>query len=431
MFSVFKNAWKIQDLRKKIIFTLFIIVLFRIGSAIPVPFIEAEALKAIFNVGTGTNFLGYLNTLSGGALEKATVFALSISPYITASIVIQLLTIAIPALERLSKEGEEGRKKLANWTRYTTIILGAITAFGYYTMLKNSNALSKTSNTFETVLQAIIIISIFVTGACLIMWLGEKINEKGIGNGISIILFAGILARLPHFVTQSVTNITTGRVWVPIVGIIGGILMIAFVVVMNNAERRIPVQYAKRVVGRKVYGGQSTHIPMKVSMSGVMPIIFATSLISMPSMIVALFYGNQAPTNGFWAGVMKIFSQRSWVYIVLVFLLIVAFSYFYVVIQFNPIEVSNNLKKNGGFIPGIRPGKPTTEYISKILWRITFIGAMFLGIISVVPNIVDMFANVGLALGGTSLIIVVGVAIETVKQLESQMLMRHYKGFLE
>lgn len=433
MFSVFKNAWKIEDLRKKILFTAFIILLFRFGSAIPVPFLDAEGLTNLFNnFAAENNIFSFLNVMAGGALEKATFFALSISPYINASIIMQLLMVAIPALERMMKEdGERGRRVMEKWTRYLTILLSLILGFGYYTVLKNQ-ADFQIVDPSVGVFGAIVITMCFAAGSMVIMWMGELINSKGIGNGISMILFAGIIARGPALVGTARAIVSSGVAgWIAVILIaVGAIAMVAFVVFMTNGERRIPVQYAKKVVGRKMYGGQNTNIPLKVNMTGVLPIIFAQSFIFLPATIVSFF---PSLNKGWFASVVNAISVGGWVYTLVMFLLIIGFSYFYTVITFNPVEVASNLKKNGGFIMGIRPGKPTSDYITKTLNRVTFVGALFLGLVSAIPSFVAMFdpSLRAIAIGGTSLLIVVGVALETVKQLESQMLMRHYKGFLE
>ena len=426
MLQTLRNAWKIEELRKKILFTLVIILLYRLGNAIPVPDVNIALLNAYFAQQQST-ILGLLDVMSGGAFSNATIFALSIQPYINASIIIQLLCIAIPSLERLSKEGgEEGRKKIASITRYATVAIGLIQGFAYYMLIKNNNMLNADA---QGIWSAIVIILTFTSGSALIMWLGEQITEFGIGNGISMILFASIISRLPTSLITTVRNITAGNLqwWLALLMLIGAIAMIVLIVYVNDAERRIPVQYAKRVVGRKMYGGQSTHLPMKVNMSGVMPIIFAQSIASVPATIVA-FTGK---TDG-WVNTW--FSNNSIPYAIIYFLLIIFFAYFYSTIQFNPVEVANNLKKNGGYIPGFRPGKPTSEFIQKVLNKITLFGAIYLGIIAIVPILISHFSNAaaltGLSLGGTSIIIVVGVALETVRALEAQMLMRNYKGFL-
>lgn len=431
MFSVFKNAWKIEDLREKILYTLLIIVIFRVGSAIPVPFLDTSALSALMNANSG-NLIGYLNMLTGGVLSQATIFSLSISPYITASIVIQLLAVAIPALEKMSKEGPEGRKKLNKITRYTTVGLGLIQAYAYYVTLKSYNAIEKFDNKWENALVVVTILFMFTAGAMLTMWLGERIDEKGIGNGISMLLFAGIVSGGPRLVTTLWAYLTSGQTkyyfFIPALIIIF-LLLIAFIVLMNDAERRIPVQYAKRVVGRKQYGGQSSHIPIKVAMAGVLPIIFASSLLAIPATVKAFVTVKE---GSFWDGFFNLFESTSWFYSVLYFILIVAFSYFYIAIQYNPVEMANNLQKNNGAIPGIRPGRPTSDFISRVITKITFIGALFLGVIALLPNILGAASGIGnVGIGGTTIIIVVSVALETARNLESQMMMRHYKGFLD
>ena len=428
MFQVFRNAWKIEELRKKILFTLFMILLYRIGNAVPVPYIDTELLKSYFATLQNT-VLGLYNTMSGNAFSTATIFALSIQPYINASIIINLLCIAIPALERLQKEGgEEGRKKIASITRYSTIAIGLIQGFAYFLLIKNNGILVEGA----TVWQAIVIVASFCAGASLLMWMGEQITEFGIGNGISMILFASIISRLPSGASNLVTNAIAGSLsWFAFIAIIVGVVLIVVCIVfVTKAERRIPIQYSKRVVGRKLYGGQSTHLPMKVNMSGVMPVIFAQSIASLPATIAAFF---PAPKAGsFWAGFLNAIDPTSVLYMVIYFLLILAFSYFYATIQFNPVEIANNLKKNGGFIPGFRAGRPTSDFIAKVLNRITLFGAIYLGIVAVLPIVFSSATNfTGIYLGGTSIIIAVGVALEIVQNLETQMMMRHYKGFLE
>ena len=450
MFKIIANAWKIPELRKKMIFTLFIILVFRIGAAIPVPFLdigEAGILSAEDSAGT---FMEYLSMMTGNAFNYGTVFAMSITPYINSSIIIQLLTVAIPALERLSKEGEEGRKKIASITRWVTIILGTLQSTAYYFYLKNQGFLladgtGAAYTGFWAVFQALVIIATFVGGTALIMWLGEQINDKGIGNGISIILFAGIVSRIPTLIaTLYSPNIQVGYmargggfyILAPLAGVCL-LLMIAFIAWMDNAERRIPVQYAKRVVGRKMYGGQNTHIPIKVNMSGVMPVIFASSILSLPPTI-KLFVNN--PSDG-WKTFFSLFEAQHWAYAIIYFVMIIAFAYFYSSIQYNPVEMANNIRKNSGAVPGLRPGKPTSDYIAKILSRITLLGALLLSVVALFPILFSQITSLitingvnyamNISLGGTSIIIMVGVAIETVKQLESQMMMRHYKGFLD
>ena len=430
MLKTFANAWKIEDIRKKILFTLFVVLLYRLGNAVPVPYVNVAYLQQYF-ASLESTVLGLYNVMSGGAFSSATIFALSIQPYINSSIIIQLLCVAIPALERMSKdEGEEGRKKIASITRYATVAIGLLQGFAYYVLIKN-NGLLTTDGT--GVWAAIVIIMTFTSGSALIMWLGEQITEFGIGNGISIILFASIISRFPSSIIQTVSNVAGGTLawWVAVLMFLGALVMIILIVFVSNAERRIPVQYSKRVVGRKMYGGQSTHLPMKVNMSGVMPIIFAQSIASLPATII------QLTNHNLQQGTFKYYltQTNTWTYVIFYALLIVFFGYFYSTIQFNPIEISNNLRKNGGFVPGIRPGKPTSEYIQKVLNKITLFGSLYLCIIAAVPYIISIYSTAarqtGLSLGGTSIIIVVGVALETFQALESQMLMRHYKGFLE
>ncbi len=426
MFQTLRNAWKIDELRRKILFTLFILLLFRIGHAIPVPYVSATALADYFKSVENTVF-GFYNTLSGGAFSTATIFALSIQPYINASIIIQLLTIAVPALERLQKEGgEEGKKKIASITRYATVAIGLLQGFGYYILLTTGAGGGMLTATGPWV--AITIVLTFAAGSTLLMWLGEQITEFGIGNGISIILFTSIISRFPSSVITMGTNLLNGSLtWYALLGIIiGALAIVVLIIYMNNAERRIPVQYSKRVVGRKLYGGQSTHLPMKINMSGVMPIYFAQSIASLPATVAAFIPSMKN------SGFLTFFDTNGVPYMILYFLLIIGFAFFYSTVQFNPIEIANNLKKNGGFIPGFRAGKPTSEFIRRVLNKITLFGAMYLGVIAVVPLVFSSATNLsGISLGGTSIIIVVGVALETVKGLESQMLMRHYKGFLE
>lgn len=433
MFATLRNAWRIPDLRKKILYTLLILVLFRLGAAIPVPFLDAGALQTMVT-GEGS-LLGYLDILSGGAFANATIFALSITPYITSSIVIQLLTVAIPALERMAKEGEDGRKRIQKITRYTTVGLALLQAFAYFMLLSNSRAVRFTEGP-ESIFAAFVIIAVFTAGAMLIVFLGERIDEKGIGNGISLILFAGIVSRGPSAVMMlwgylSIAMDPNGNavyfLTVPLVIVLFLALIVA-IIVMTNAERRIPVQYAKKVVGRKMYGGQSTFIPIKVNMSGVMPIIFASSLLAIPGTIRAFV---SPDPNGFMSSFLSAFDYNTPLYAVLYFLLILAFNYFYVAIQYNPIEMSNNLRNNSGTIPGIRPGRPTSDFIARIISKITLIGGLMLALVAVVPIGVSGLMQMNISLGGTSIIIVVGVALDTFRQIESQMMMRHYKGFLE
>ena len=417
------------ELRKKILYTLFILLIFRFGSCIPVPFINTDLLAAYFETAAVSgSMLGYLNMFTGGGLSSATIFAMSITPYINASIILQLLTVAIPALERMVKDGgEEGRKKIASWTRYLAVILGLLQGFSYYALLRAQGFLAS-----DSPLAAAAIILTFTAGTALIMWLGEHITQNGIGNGISIILFAGIVSRGPSLIQTMISLFRSGTTGIlsALLMIVIGLAIIVFIVFMSNAERRIPVQYAKRVVGRKMYGGQSTHLPIKVNAAGVMPVIFASSILSLPQTI-AMFWQPAEDSLGY--HILNLFSQTSVFYIVLYGLLILAFAYFYASIQFNPIEIANNLKKNSGFIPGFRPGKPTSDFIVKALGKVTFVGAIFLMVVALLPLIVGAISPSlsNVALGGTSVIIVVGVALDTVKQLEAQMLMRHHKGFLE
>lgn len=428
MFTTLRNAWKIPELRKKMIFTLFVLLIYRLGSCVPVPYVNVAALSDYFTQQLSNTVLGLYNAMSGSAFSQATVFALGIQPYINASIIIELLTIAIPALERLAKEqGEEGRKKIQTITRYTTIGLGLLMGVAYFIMLKNYQLLTNTG-----FLSGVVIVLTFTAGASFLMWMGEQINEFGIGNGISMILFAGIISRIPMMISTAITSLASGALkWYTLLLLLVGMLAImVFIIFITNSERRIPVQYAKRVVGRKMYGGQSTHLPIKVNMSGVLPIIFAQSIASLPATFIA-FTG--VPTSGFWAWMNTyVFDSKSAVYIICYFLLIIAFSYFYSTVQFNPVEIANNLKKNGGFIPGFRPGKPTSDFIQKVINKITLFGALYLGVVAILPILVGIIIkNNSLSIGGTSVIIVVGVALETVKAMEAQMLMRHYKGFLE
>lgn len=431
MFKTLRNAWSIPEMRQKLLYTFFILILYRIGAAIHVPFTNVEYISQYFDL-SGGNLFTYLNILSGDAFSKATLFALSISPYITASIVMQLLAVAIPALERLSKS-EDGQKKITQITRFVTVALAFLTAFGYYLYMKNQTGFL--TNTGKTVFGGFVIVFSYAAGASLIMWLAEKINDKGIGNGISIILFANIIASTVSQVTSLVRYAMQSAWNLVIIEVVmfGVLVMITFVVFITNSERRLPVQYAKKVVGRKMYGGQSTTLPIKLNMSGVMPIIFANSIVAIPSTI-EMIVSTKIKKGGFWEKFFDVFAYDGIVYAILFFILIIAFSYFYILISFNPVEVANNLKKNGGFIPGIRPGKPTSDYITRVLNRITLIGALFLGVIAVVPLIVNIAtgSSIGsLAFSGSSLLIVVGVILETVREIEAQMTMRHYKGFLE
>ncbi len=443
MFKTLRNAWTIPELRRKIVFTLFIVFLYRVGAAIPVPFIDYQSMQAAANL-YSEGILSYLNILSGYAFSRATLLALSVTPYINASIIMQLLTIAIPALERMSKDGETGRKKIEKITRYVTLGIALITAYGYYAILDSDlggNVVPYSGG--AKIFAAIVIIACYTAGACLVMWLGERIDEQGIGNGISIILFANIVAGLPSTFVQFAQNLTAKQsggyfdgdyvpLWLQIVLWVAVILVlvgsIVFVTYMSDAERRIPIQYAKRTVGRKMYGGQSSNLPIKLNMSGVMPIIFASTIISLP--ITIMQFTGVSSSNFFY----KMFATDSWIYMILLFVLIIAFAYFYISISFNPVEVANNLMQQGGSIPGIRPGRPTALYIKKVLGKIVLMGALFLGIVACFPLLLNI-ATGGLlnviSFSGSTLLIVVGVILETVREMEAQMTMRHYKGFLD
>ena len=426
MIETVRNAWKISELRKKLIYTIVALVVFRFGHSIYVPYVDTKMLATQFAAYAST-ILGYFNILAGGGLSSASVFALSVYPYINSSIIMQLLQVAIPSLERLAKEGgEEGRKKIATITRYVTVAIALVMGFSYYTMLKTQGVLTRTD-----LWSGIVIVLTFVAGASFVMWLGEQITEKGVGNGVSLLIFVGIVSRGPSAAMSMISGVMAGTLawWKALLTIVLFVAIIAFVVFITNAERRIPVSYAKRVVGRKQYGGQSTHLPMKVNMAGVMPVIFASTIVTVPSTIAAFF----TPAEGsFWAGFINVFSQGKPLYIIVYLLLIFGFAYFYSAIQFNPIEIANNLKANGGFIPGFRPGRPTSDFIAKVLNKVTLMGAIFLAIVCGIPQILSNIEGMGsLSVGGTSVIIMVGVALETVKAIENQMLMRHYKGFLE
>ena len=454
MLETIRNAWKVPELKKKMLFTVFALLIFRLGAVIPVPYVNTQALGSYLESMTGTIF-GLINAMSGNAFAMGTIFALGIQPYINSSIIIQLLTVAIPALERLAKEGgEEGKKKIAAITRYATVAIALLQGFGYFTLLRTRGLLN--TGDMNMIWVGLVVVLCFTAGSAFVMWLGEQITEFGIGNGISIILFAGIIARMPSAVTSMYSGVS---IWsklrdeaftaqlsesmlasyqkaalhpamIPVI-IIGALALVVFIVFITNAERRIPVQYAKRVVGRKMYGGQSTHIPMKVNMSGVMPVIFAQAIASLPATIAA-FAGKTKESGGFWGGLLSVFDTDAILYIIIYFFLILGFSYFYSAIQFNPVEIANNLKKNGGFIPGFRPGKPTSDFITKVLNKITLFGAIYLSVIAILPIVTGNLSGMSaLGIGGTSVIIVVGVALETVKAMEAQMMMRHYKGFLE
>jgi preprotein translocase subunit SecY len=449
MIKTIINAFKIPEIRKKLIFTAFIILVFRIGSVIPVPFLD---IVDEIDVGKGNTILTYLSLMTGSAFTYGTIFAMSITPYINASIIMQLLAVAIPALENLQKEGEEGRKKITTITRFVTVALGLLQSLAYFFYLRANGYLATDASGaaytgFDAVFQAVVIIAVLTAGTAVIMWLGEQISIDGIGNGISIILFAGIVSRFPTLIRQLFQYMSTGRtvyyVLVPVVCVVF-ILMIAYICLLDNAERRLPIQYAKRVVGRKMYGGQSTHMPIKLNMSGVLPIIFASSILSLPG-TVQMFLSSDKYEGTFWEKFFNAFQGDNWVYAVLYFVLIIFFAYFYSTIQYNPIEMANNLRKNNGAIPGIRPGRPTSDYIFKIISRLTLIGALMISVVALFPIVYSLICDaaippltdggddggMSISLGGTSLIILVGVALETVRQLESQMMMRHYKGFLD
>ena len=427
MIQTIRKAWGIPELRKKIIFTALILLIFRIGNAIPVPYVDTTLLNDYINQ-LSTTVLGLYNVMSGGAFAEATVFALGVQPYINSSIIIQLLTIAIPALERLARDGgEEGKKKIQSITRYATVAIAILQGWGYYMLMKNYGILTNTG-----VWAALVIIASFIAGSSFVMWMGEQITEFGIGNGISIILFAGILSRVPAMVSSMISGLQTGSLqwWAAVLVVIGILALIVLITWVNGAERRIPVQYAKRQVGRKMYGGQASTLPMKVNMSGVLPIIFAQSIAMIPSTIAA--FCKQPAEGTVMYHFLNAIDTKSVLYMVCYLLMIIGFSYFYATIQFNPIEISNNLKKNGGFIPGFRPGKPTADFIKKVLNKVTLFGAIYLGVVAILPLLIGKIVNQSsLSIGGTSVIIVVGVALETVQALESQMLMRQYKGFLE
>ena len=444
MFQTIRNAWKVPDLRKKILFTALILLIFRLGAALPVPFLNIGE-TGIFGDAAENTFMAYLTMMTGEAFNYGTLFAMSITPYINSSIIIQLLTVAIPALERLSKDGEEGRKKISAITRYVAIGLAAIQSTAYFLYIRSGGYLTADSDGnpytgFFAVFQALVIIFALTAGSALVMWLGEQINVKGIGNGISMILFAGIISRIPTTVTlmyQHLQQRGPNLVIIPLAAVIM-LLMIAYIVWMDNAEQRIPVQYAKRVVGRKMYGGQNSYIPIKVNMSGVLPIIFASSILSIPPTI-NMFVGASAENKpNLYKWLFHPFEQDHWVYGIIYFVLIIFFAYFYSAIQYNPVEMANNLRKNGGTVPFVRPGRPTSDYIAKIINKIVLLGALLLSVVALLPIVYSQICSLipgasvsGISMGGTSVIIVVGVALETVRQLESQMMMRHYKGFLD
>lgn len=452
MIKTIINAFKISEIRKKLLFTAFIILIFRIGSVIPVPFVN---IVDEIDVGKGNTIMTYLSLMTGSAFTYGTIFAMSITPYINSSIIIQLLAVAIPALENLQKEGEEGRKKITAITRFLTVALGLLQSLAYFFYLRANSLLATDASGaaytgFDAVFQAVVIIAVLTAGTAVIMWLGEQISIQGIGNGISIILFAGIASRFPTIIKQLFHYIQMRpdspvyKILVPVVCVIF-VLMIAYIVLLDNAERRVPIQYAKRVVGRKMYGGQNTHMPIKVNMSGVLPIIFASSILSLPG-TVQMFLSSSKYEDNFWGKFFNAFQSDSWWYAGMYFILIIFFAYFYSTIQYNPIEMANNLRKNNGVIPGIRPGRPTSDYILRIISRLTLIGALMISVVALfpiiwslicdaaippLPDAPDTTGGMSITMGGTSLIILVGVALETVRQLESQMVMRHYKGFLD
>ena len=430
MLRTLRNAWSIDDLRRKLIYTMFIIFIVRVGSKIPVPFLDAKALQNAMGSGQA-GLISFFNALSGGALGQGTLFALSISPYITASIVIQLLTVAIPALERLAKTGQEGQRAIQRINRYTTVVLSVVQGFVFYTLFKNGYGVVQTyNNAFANTIVAVTIVLSFAAGAMLVVWLGERIDEKGIGNGISLVLFTGIVSSGPRAVLSLVNNFSRGSqyyVYVPLVAVLF-VLMIAFIVLMNAGERRIPIQYAKITRGSKMYGGQKSYLPIKVSMSGVLPVIFASTFLAIPSTIKSFVDPSEQTGFGKFLGW---FDHDSWLFAVLYFFLIIGFNYFYIAIQYNPIEMANNIKNNHGAIPGIKPGRSTVEYIQKRIWRVTLVGALMLAAIAIIPIILGALMQMNISLGGTSIIILVGVALDTMRTLESQMMMRHHKGFLE
>ena len=433
MFETFRNAWKIDDLRKRLLFTLLILVLFRLGCAVPVPYISAGALSTMFAGGTG-DMLEYLNMMSGGALSECTLFALGVQPAINASIIMQLLAVAIPYLENLAKEGEEGQRKMRRITNYVGAGIGLMLSIGYYFIIRNMGALSYTEG-FAGIFSAVVIILSFTAGSQLCTWLGNQIDSKGIGNGISLMIFAGIVARWSS-IYSAVTNIlaraSNGEpqfyIFLPLLLVLA-LVVIVFIVIMTNAERRITIQYAKRVVGRKQMGGQNSYLPLKLNMSGVMPIIFASALVSIPGTIGSFLQIDQQ-AHPVWYAFFHTFNYTSWLYVVIYLLLILAFNYFYVAIQYNPVEIANNLRRNNGSIPGFRPGKPTSDFITRTLNKITLIGAIFLAAVAVLPIILGNLTGMSIQLGGTSLLIVVGVALDTTRSLDSFMTMRNHKGFL-
>lgn len=435
MLDTLKNAWKVPDLRKRLFYTLMILLLFRLGSAIPVPFVSVGALKSM--VGADGNLLGYIDLLTGGAFSQSTLFALSVGPYIQASIFMQLLAVAIPTLERMAKEGEEGRRKMQKITRYVGAGVALVLATMYYFLLRGQGALKYTTG-FSGIFAAIVIIVSFVAGSLLIQWMGEQIDVKGIGNGISMLIFAGIVSgwggafsTIQNYLALAAEGETKYYFFIPLIAVLI-VIVTVIVVILNAAERRIPVQYAKRVMGRKMYGGQNTHIPIKVNMSGVLPIIFASSLVSVPGTIGNFFPSLYDPAqHPILSTMLRAFNYNSWAYAIIYLMLIIAFNYFYVAIQYDPIEIANNLRNNNGTIPGYRPGKPTSDFITKVLGKITFVGALFLAVVAIMPIVLSNLLGINISLGGTSVLIVVGVALDTARSMESYLLMRHHKGFLE
>ena len=434
MFETFRNAWKIEDLRKRLLFTLLIIVLFRLGCAVPVPYITAGTLSTWFNENTG-NMLNYLNMMSGGALSQCTLFALGVQPYINASIIMQLLCVAIPYLENLTKEGEQGRQKVTRYTNYVGAGIALMLSIGYYFVIRRMGALKYTTG-WQNIFCAVVIILCFTAGAQLVTWMGNQIDSKGIGNGLSLLIFAGIVARwstvigtVRGLLAQAAEGKPFYYILLPLVAVLA-VVAVVFVVVLTNAERRIPVQYAKRVVGRKMYGGQNSYIPIKVNMSGVLPIIFASTICGLPGLIGS-FFNVDPVAHPIWYGFLHTFNYNSWLYFVVYILLIIVFTYFYVQIQYNPVDIANQLRKNNGTIPGIRPGKPTSDFITRTLSKITLIGAIFLAIVAAAPIALGNWTGISMQLGGTSLLILVGVALDTGRSLEGYLTSRHHKGFLE
>ncbi|MDR2074143.1 MAG: preprotein translocase subunit SecY [Oscillospiraceae bacterium] len=441
MFAAVKQAWKSGDLKKKLFYTILIMIVFRIGSMIPVPFLNAVALKGFMgNLSGGGALLAYFDTLSGGAFGQATLFAMSVQPYINSQIIMQLMVVAIPALEVMQREGEEGRKRILAITRFVTIFLGISQGLMYYLFLRNHSfrgvPIIKYIKGPEGIFVMFVIISVFTAGTALMMWLGERINEKGVGNGVSVLMFAGIVSRMPALVVHAASYIYLAitdpvqhwlyYVFVPLF-ILVFLGMMWLIVFMSDAERRLPIQYAKRVVGRKMYDGRSSHLPLKIGLAGIMPIIFASMILSIPSMMNLFIQ-----PSGFFKMFLDALSVNGWIYTIIYFFLIIMFSYFYVSISYNPIEISNNLRQSGGAVPGIRPGRPTTEYIAKVLSRVTLMGALFLAFIAIFPMFFSGLTSLGgLSLSGTSIVILVGVALETVKMIESQTMMRQHKGFLD